>query len=56
MFGALGGMSIAKITGYILQATGSYFVVFLIASGAYLVALGIVHLLAPRLAPAVLEA
>ena len=55
MFGAIGGMSIAKITGYVLQATGSYLVVFVIAGCAYLVALGIVHLLAPRLEPATLD-
>lgn len=52
MFGAIGGMSIAKVTGYILQATGSYMVVFVIAGCAYLVALAIIHLLAPRLDPA----
>jgi ACS family hexuronate transporter-like MFS transporter len=52
MFGAIGGMSIAKITGYILQATGSYLVVFVISGCAYLTALGIVHLLAPTLEPA----
>jgi ACS family hexuronate transporter-like MFS transporter len=52
MAGAVGGMLIAKLTGYILQATGSYVPVFLIAGSAYLVALGIVHLLMPRLEPA----
>jgi MFS transporter, ACS family, hexuronate transporter len=50
--GAIGGMLIAKLTGYILQATGSYVPVFLIAAFAYLVALAIVHLLVPRLEPA----
>jgi ACS family hexuronate transporter-like MFS transporter len=55
MFGAIGGMSIAKITGYILQATGSYFVVFVISGCAYLVAVGFVHLLAPTLEPAKLD-
>ena len=55
MFGAIGGMSIAKITGYILQTTGSYLAVFVISGCAYLVALGIVHLLAPTLAPATLD-
>jgi MFS transporter, ACS family, hexuronate transporter len=55
MFGAIGGMSIAKITGYILQATGSYLAVFVISGCAYLVALGVVHLLAPTLAPATLD-
>jgi ACS family hexuronate transporter-like MFS transporter len=50
--GAIGGMLIAKLTGYILQATGSYLPVFLIAASAYLVALAIVHLIVPRLEPA----
>src|SRR5918996_23687 len=50
--GAVGGMVIAKITGYILQTTGSYLPVFMIAGTTYLVTLGIVHLLVPRLEPA----
>ena len=49
MWGAIGGMLIAKITGYVLQATGSYVPVFVIAASAYLVSLAIVHVLAPRL-------
>jgi ACS family hexuronate transporter-like MFS transporter len=49
MAGAIGGMVIAKIVGYILQLTGSYRIPFLIAGTAYLVALGVIHLLAPRL-------
>ena len=53
--GAIGGMLIAKLTGYILQATGSYVPVFLIAASAYLVALGTIHILAPRLTPVRLE-
>jgi MFS transporter, ACS family, aldohexuronate transporter len=52
MAGAIGGMLIAKLVGYILQATGSYVAVFLIAGSAYLVALLIIHLLVPRLEPA----
>ena len=55
MAGAIGGMLIAKITGLVLQATGSYVPIFFIASSAYLVTLGIVHLLVPRLEPAQLE-
>ena len=55
MWGAIGGMLIAKITGYVLQATGSYVPVFIIAASAYLVALAIVQLLVPRLEPAPLE-
>ncbi|HAL56995.1 MAG TPA: MFS transporter, partial [Bacteroidetes bacterium] len=39
MAGAVGGMLIAKIVGYILEWTGSYFVVFLIAGSMYLFAL-----------------
>jgi ACS family hexuronate transporter-like MFS transporter len=52
MAGAVGGMLIAKLTGYILQATGSYVPVFIIAGLAYLSALGIIHLLVPKVAPA----
>jgi MFS transporter, ACS family, hexuronate transporter len=50
--GAVGGMVIAKITGYILQTTGSYLPVFIIAGTTYLVTLAIVHALVPRLEPA----
>lgn len=52
MAGAVGGMLIAKLTGYLLEATGSYVPVFLIAAFAYVVALAIIHLLVPRLEPA----
>jgi ACS family hexuronate transporter-like MFS transporter len=50
--GAVGGMLIAKVTGYVLQMTGSYTTVLLIAGGAYLVALAIVQILTPKLEPA----
>ena len=49
MAGAFGGMLIAKLTGYLLETTGSYLPVFLIAGSTYLTALAIIHLLAPRL-------
>jgi ACS family hexuronate transporter-like MFS transporter len=52
MAGAVGGLLIAKLTGYILETTGSYVPVFLIAASTYLAALGIIHLLVPRLQPA----
>ena len=52
MAGAVGGMLIAKITGYVLQSTGSYLPVFTIAGTTYLITLAVVHLLAPRLEPA----
>jgi ACS family hexuronate transporter-like MFS transporter len=52
MAGAVGGMLMAKIVGYVLQWTGSYRIPFFIAGSAYLAALGIIQLLAPRLDPA----
>jgi MFS transporter, ACS family, aldohexuronate transporter len=52
MSGAVGGMLIAKITGYVLQTTGSYLPVFIIAGTTYLVTLAVVHALSPRLEPA----
>ena len=55
MAGAIGGMLIAKIVGYVLQWTGSYMVPFLIAGVAYLLALGLIHLLAPKLELAALS-
>ncbi|HUG72101.1 MAG TPA: MFS transporter [Steroidobacteraceae bacterium] len=54
--GAVGGMLISTITGLLLESTGSYVPVFLMAGSAYLVALLVVHLLVPRLQPAQLEA
>jgi ACS family hexuronate transporter-like MFS transporter len=52
MAGAVGGMLIANIVGHVLQATGSYFVPFLMAGTAYLVALGVLQMMVPRLQPA----
>jgi ACS family hexuronate transporter-like MFS transporter len=49
--GAVGGMLIAKITGYVLDATGSYVPIFFMAAFAYLTALLVIHLLVPRLEP-----
>ena len=49
--GALGGMGMALFTGYILDATDSYSVLFAICASAYVLALLVVHLLSPRLAP-----
>lgn len=53
--GALGGMGMALFTGYILDATHSYELLFAICASAYLVALAVIHLLSPRLAPATVE-
>ena len=52
---AIGGMFIAKLVGYVLDATHSYTIPFAIGSCAYLVALGTLHLLLPRLEPMKLE-
>jgi ACS family hexuronate transporter-like MFS transporter len=50
--GAVGGMLISTFVGFLLQATGSYVPVFIMAGSAYLIALAAVHWLAPRLEPA----
>jgi len=52
MAGAVGGMLIAKATGYLLQWTGTYVVIFIVAASAYLLALGIIQTLVPKLEPA----
>ncbi len=50
--GAVGGMLISTFVGFLLEATGSYVPVFIMAGSAYLVALAVVHWLVPRLEPA----
>ena len=50
--GAVGGMLVSSATGLLLQATGSYVPLFIIAGSAYLFALLVVHLLVPRMQPA----
>ena len=49
--GAVGGMLIATAVGHLLQWTGSYVPVFLLAGAAYLLALLVIQVLAPRLTP-----
>ena len=53
--GAVGDMLISTVVGLLLELTGSYTPVFLLAGSAYLVALLAVHLLVPRLQPARLD-
>jgi ACS family hexuronate transporter-like MFS transporter len=55
MAGSIGGMLIATAVGLILHYTGSYLPIFIIAGSAYLVALLVMHLLAPRLEPVDLD-
>jgi ACS family hexuronate transporter-like MFS transporter len=52
MIGMIAGMFVSKVVGYILQSTGSYVPVFIMAGSSYLVAFCFVQLLAPRLKPA----
>ena len=52
--GAVGGMFIAKVAGWTLEATGSYVPLLAFASVTYLIALGVIHLLTPQLKPAAL--
>lgn len=52
MAGAMGGATLAVLTGYILDRTGgNYMIIFCIAASAYLLALAIIHLLSPALDP-----
>jgi len=49
LLGTISGMFISKMVGYVLQTTGSYVPVFVLAGVAYLIALGFVQVLAPNL-------
>ena len=47
MAGAVGGMVISLLVGVLLQRTGSYVPIFILAGSAYLLALAVIHLVAP---------
>jgi ACS family hexuronate transporter-like MFS transporter len=47
--GALSGAAVATAVGYLLQATGSYALLFTLAGCMYLLALAVIQVLAPRL-------
>jgi MFS transporter, ACS family, aldohexuronate transporter len=51
MAGAIGGWLMAKVVGHVLQWTGSYMIPFAMAGSGYLLAVGAIHVLAPRLEP-----
>jgi ACS family hexuronate transporter-like MFS transporter len=51
MAGALAAMVFSELSGFILQKTGSYWSLFVIAGCAYISALAVMHLLVPRLTP-----
>src|SRR5437879_7177271 len=47
MAGAIGGMLIAKVVGYVLQWSDSYMGPFFMAGSGYVLALGALHMLRP---------
>ncbi|MFP1132382.1 MFS transporter [Asticcacaulis sp. W401b] len=49
MFGAFGGMAMAKYAGFVLDKIGSYTPIFVYAATGYFLALLAVHLLMPKL-------
>ena len=53
--GAVGGVLLQKAAGYIVTWTHSYFLLFMICGSAFVIALAIIQLLSPRLAPAELD-
>ncbi len=53
--GAISGALVSTAVGYLLEATGSYALLFTVAGCMYLTALGVIQLLSPGLTPAVLE-
>jgi MFS transporter, ACS family, aldohexuronate transporter len=55
MAGAIGGMCLTLVVGEILQRTGSYVGVFIIAGSMYLIGLLVIQLLVPRLTPAPID-
>ena len=48
-FGAIGGMLIASTAGFILEFTGSYFLLFIISGSLYLLALLVINILVPEI-------
>lgn len=50
--GAIGGMLVATAAGYVLQLTGSYLLLFIMAGSMYLAALAVIQVLVPKLEPA----
>ena len=52
MFGSVAAMAFSRLTGLILQSTGSYWPLFIMAGSAYLLALAIIQILIPDMKPA----
>ena len=49
MAGAIGGMLVATAAGFILEFTGSYVALFIVAGSAYLIALVVYRFLVPEI-------
>lgn len=49
MAGTVGGILMSSATGYLLETTGSYHILFIIAASTYTVALLLIHWLVPNL-------
>lgn len=49
MAGAIGGMLIATAAGFILQLTGSYLILFIIAGSMYLISFALYNIMIPKL-------
>jgi ACS family hexuronate transporter-like MFS transporter len=47
--GAVGGMLMSKYAGWVLDSLGSYTPIFVVAGTVYLLALGVIHALSPRM-------
>lgn len=52
MFGYFGAAIFQPIVGHLVEEKNNYIIPFVCAGSAYLLALGVIHLLAPRLRPA----
>jgi MFS transporter, ACS family, hexuronate transporter len=55
MLSSLGSMLILFLTGQVVSRTGSYLLIFVLASIAYPLGLLIIHVMVPRLEPAGIE-
>ena len=54
MFGSIFAALFAEASGFILQKTGHYTILFVFCGSAYLISVAAFHLLAPRMEPAVI--
>lgn len=54
MFGSIAAMIFSQAVGHILEATGSYWSLFVISASAYIIAIFIIQLLIPKMTPVVL--